>query len=84
LEDIETFLAGADRLSHRHGQALGLLSKSSQQMVECDGADQQGRDCPVGDEVTDDGANAALPSPNPAASSEIGISQHAAVAVPNQ
>jgi hypothetical protein len=32
-------------------------------MVECDGADQQGRNRPVGDEVTDDGANAALPSP---------------------
>jgi len=32
-------------------------------MVECDGADQQGRDRPEGDEVTDDGANAALPSP---------------------
>ena len=29
LEDIETFLAGADRRSHRHGQASGLLSKSS-------------------------------------------------------
>ena len=32
-------------------------------MVECDGADQQGHDRPVGDEVTDDGANTALPSP---------------------
>ena len=90
-------------------------------MVECDGADQQGRDRPEGDEVTDDGANAALPSPpalfpkhdeavpsapalsrqhgtatehaaskgfrlalNPAASSEIAISQRVDVAVPNQ
>jgi len=90
-------------------------------MVECDGADQQGRDRPWGDEVTDDGANAALPSPpalfpkhdeavpsapalssqhgtatehtspkrprlalNPAASSEIGISQRAGVAASNQ
>ena len=90
-------------------------------MVECDGADQQGRDRPEGDEVTDDGANTALPSPpalfpkhdeavpsapalsrqhgtatehaaskgfrlalNPAASSEIAISQRVDVAVPNQ
>jgi hypothetical protein len=90
-------------------------------MVECDGADQQGRDRPEGDEIREDGANAALPSPpalfpkhdgavhsapalssqhatatehtapkgfwlalNPATSLEIGFSQRAAVAAPNQ
>jgi hypothetical protein len=47
----------------REHQGRGEGPGSSQKMVESDGADQQGRDRPESDEVTDDGANATLPSP---------------------